>query len=123
MEMDSDIIIEIRELSDKIESLRRFMLDAPYMNDIEEKMDLELRLKKAVMENDALLFLVAAKDNRIAKLVAENYADLIEAHYDGRTSIYTETEVTYEDGRKGAIKATLSIADANVAPEQRMAAE
>ena len=58
MEMDSDIIIEIRELSDKRESLRRFMLDAPYMKDIEDKMDLELRLKKAVMENDALLFRV-----------------------------------------------------------------
>ena len=72
MEMDSDIIIEIRELSDKMETLRRFMLDAPYMKDIEEKMDLELRLKKAVMENDALLFRVEAMDNRIAKLVAEN---------------------------------------------------
>ncbi|MBW0158547.1 long-chain fatty acid--CoA ligase [Sedimentimonas flavescens] len=56
-------------------------------------------------------------------IVAEKFADLIEALYDGRTSIYTETEVTYEDGRKGAIKATLNIADAEVAPEQRMAAE
>ncbi|MCE5973333.1 long-chain fatty acid--CoA ligase [Sinirhodobacter sp. WL0062] len=56
-------------------------------------------------------------------IVAEKFADLIEALYDGRTSVYTETEVTYEDGRKGAIKATLSIADADVAPEQRMAAE
>lgn len=81
MEMDSDIIIEIRELSDKMESLRRFMLDAPYMKDIEEKMDLELRLKKAVMENDALLFRVEAKDNRIAKLVAEN-AEITKRYHD-----------------------------------------
>ncbi|AOZ68272.1 long-chain fatty acid--CoA ligase [Rhodobacter xanthinilyticus] len=56
-------------------------------------------------------------------IVAEKYADLIEALYDGRDSIYTETEVTYEDGRKGAIKATLRLADASVAPEQRIAAE
>nr|WP_235816318.1 long-chain fatty acid--CoA ligase [Phaeovulum vinaykumarii] len=56
-------------------------------------------------------------------IIAEKYADLIAALYDGRDSIYTETEVTYEDGRKGAIKATLRIADAVVAPEGRMAAE
>ena len=42
-------------------------------------------------------------------IVAEKYADLIDALYDGRDSIYTETEVTYEDGRKGKIKATLTI--------------
>ena len=65
MEMDSDIIIEIRELSDKIDSLRRFMLD----------------LNKAVMENDALLFLVEDRDNRIAKLVAEN-AELTKRYND-----------------------------------------
>ena len=35
----------------------------------------------------------------------------------------TLMEVTYEDGRKGSIKATLSIRDAKVSPEQRMAAE
>jgi hypothetical protein len=32
----------------------------------------------------------------------------------GRSSVYTETEVTYEDGRKGAIKATLRIEDAGL---------
>ena len=81
MEMDSDIIIEIQELSDKIDSLRRFMLDARYTKDTEEEMDLALRLKKAVMENDALLFRVEARDNRIAKLVAEN-AELTKMYHD-----------------------------------------
>ncbi|MBD3787094.1 MAG: long-chain fatty acid--CoA ligase [Sphingomonadales bacterium] len=57
-------------------------------------------------------------------IVAEKYADLIAALYDGRDSIYTETEVSYEDGRKGAIKATLTLADATVVgTEHRMAAE
>jgi len=62
-------------------------------------------------------------------VIAEKYADLIAALYDGRTSIYTETEVTYEDGRKGRLKATLRIEDARVfptatpTPAQRMAAE
>ncbi|RWR46786.1 long-chain fatty acid--CoA ligase [Sinirhodobacter ferrireducens] len=54
-------------------------------------------------------------------IVAEKYADLIDALYDGRDSVYTETEVTYEDGRKGAIKATLTLADATVAPGVQLA--
>jgi long-chain acyl-CoA synthetase len=57
-------------------------------------------------------------------IIAEKFADLIDALYDGRDSIYTETEVTYEDGRKGKITATLVIRDAAVvASDQRMAAE
>ncbi|WP_145103796.1 long-chain fatty acid--CoA ligase [Cereibacter sediminicola] len=59
------------------------------------------------------------------KIIEEKYHDLIAALYDGRTSIYTETEVTYEDGRKGAIRATLRIEEAatHPGPAQRMAAE
>jgi long-chain acyl-CoA synthetase len=57
-------------------------------------------------------------------IIAEKYADLIEALYGGKDSVYTETEVTYEDGRKGRIKATLEIRDAAVVSrERRMAAE
>ncbi|MDM7255935.1 MAG: long-chain fatty acid--CoA ligase [Paracoccus sp. (in: a-proteobacteria)] len=58
-------------------------------------------------------------------VIAEKYADLIAALYDGRDSIYTETEVTYEDGRKGAIRATLKLEDAKVFPtaSQKVAAE
>ncbi len=46
--------------------------------------------------------------------VADRYAPLIEALYDGSTERYVETEVTYEDGRKGRIKANVRIADAPV---------
>ena len=46
------------------------------------------------------------------KIIADKFEDLINALYDGSTSIYTETEVTYEDGRKGQISATLQIKDA-----------
>ena len=58
-------------------------------------------------------------------VIAEKYADLIAALYDGRKSVYTETEVTYEDGRKGKLKATLRIEDVRTTPTpaQRMAAE
>jgi len=56
-------------------------------------------------------------------VVAEKFKDLVVALDDGSSTIYTETEVTYEDGRKGKIKATLDIRDAKVVPTQKMAAE
>ncbi len=48
------------------------------------------------------------------RIIEEKFADLIDALYSGQDSIYTETEVTYEDGRKGKITATLVIRDANI---------
>jgi long-chain acyl-CoA synthetase len=57
-------------------------------------------------------------------VINDKFGDLVNALYDGSESIYTETEVTYEDGRKGKITATLEIRDAAVQPvQQRMAAE
>jgi len=50
------------------------------------------------------------------RIIEEKYADLIAALYDGSKEIFTETEVTYEDGRKGTISATLEIRDARVEP-------
>ncbi len=58
------------------------------------------------------------------RFVEEKFADLLEALYGGKDRVYTETEVTYEDGRKGKITATLEIRDAAVAADAgRMAAE
>ena len=60
------------------------------------------------------------------RIVEEKFADLIDALYSGKTEQYTETEVTYEDGRKGSIKATLEIRDAKVvdaAGQAQVAAE
>ena len=44
--------------------------------------------------------------------VADRYAGLIEALYDGSTEKFMDTEVTFEDGRKGRIRATVKIMDA-----------
>ncbi|MEM8658915.1 MAG: long-chain fatty acid--CoA ligase, partial [Pseudomonadota bacterium] len=49
------------------------------------------------------------------RIIEGTYADLINALYDGSDSVSTTTEVTYEDGRKGSISATLEIRDAQVA--------
>lgn len=56
-------------------------------------------------------------------VVAEKFDDLVVALDDGSETIYTETEVTYEDGRKGKITATLDIRDAKIAPTQMVAAQ
>ena len=59
------------------------------------------------------------------RIIEEKYADIIAALYDGSDKISTRTEVTYEDGRKGAISATLKVCEAAVAPvaAKPMAAE
>jgi len=49
-------------------------------------------------------------------VIAEKFEDLLGGLYDGSKEIFTTTEVTYEDGRKGAISATLAIRDAKVVP-------
>ncbi|GHC21180.1 long-chain-fatty-acid--CoA ligase [Gemmobacter nanjingensis] len=55
-------------------------------------------------------------------IIEQKYADLIAGLYDGADSVYTETEVTYEDGRKGAIRATVRMMDAATVAGQRRAA-
>lgn len=58
------------------------------------------------------------------RIIEEKYGDIIAALYDGSDEVSTTTEVTYEDGRKGAISATLEIRAAKVnTVVQKMAAE
>ena len=64
------------------------------------------------------------------RIIEEKFHDLIDALYGGKSEQYTETEVTYEDGRKGKITATLKIRDAATvpvtsvkSPEDQVAAE
>ncbi len=58
------------------------------------------------------------------RIIEEKYADIINALYDGSAQVSTTTEVTYEDGRKGSISATLDIRAAQVsAAQHRVAAE
>ena len=57
------------------------------------------------------------------RIIDDKYNDLIDALYADVTEVYTETEVTYEDGRKGSINATLQIHDAQVFEPTAVAAE
>ncbi len=44
--------------------------------------------------------------------VAEKYESLVEALYSDQDRVYVETEMTFEDGRKGTIKADLQVIEA-----------
>ncbi|MFK5996740.1 MAG: AMP-binding protein [Rhodobacterales bacterium] len=55
-------------------------------------------------------------------IIADKYADLLDALYDGSDSVFTKTEVTYEDGRKGSISATLEIRDVKIYERKKVAA-
>jgi long-chain acyl-CoA synthetase len=43
--------------------------------------------------------------------VAEKYDDLVTALFKGDNEVSTKTEVTYEDGKKGYLEATLNLVD------------
>ena len=45
------------------------------------------------------------------RVIEDKYSDLVSALYNGSKEIATTSEVTYEDGRKGSISATLNIRD------------
>ena len=57
------------------------------------------------------------------RVIEDKFKELIDALYDGRDEIFTKTEVTYEDGSKGAISATLQIADAVIAKADKHTGE
>jgi long-chain acyl-CoA synthetase len=46
--------------------------------------------------------------------IAEKYAPIIDALYGGKSEVFVETQVKFEDGRAGSISATLKVADAKV---------
>ena len=48
--------------------------------------------------------------------IAERYAPLVQALYDGSTEADISTEVTFEDGRKGVISARIAIRDVPTVP-------
>ncbi|MCK6411196.1 MAG: AMP-binding protein [Azonexus sp.] len=54
--------------------------------------------------------------------VAEKYKVLIDALYEGKTNQFIETEVKFEDGRRGKVSADLKIVDAKTFPIAKKAA-
>ena len=50
------------------------------------------------------------------RIIFDKYLPLIEALYDGSTTAHIETELTFEDGRRGLLKADIAVADAAIVP-------
>src|SRR5437762_10479019 len=92
-----------------------------------EKVNAELANEGSLSDSQVRRFLILHKEldpdddelTRTRKVrrgfVAEKYAVLIDALYSGKDSQYIETQMKFEDGRTGIVKADLKIADATVA--------
>ena len=63
------------------------------------------------------------RTNKVRRgFIAEKYAVLVDALYQGLSQQYIETAVKFEDGRSGSVSATLTLSDAQVfAPMERAA--
>lgn len=57
------------------------------------------------------------------RFIAERFAPLIEALYNGVDEQYIETDMTFEDGRKGSIRATVKLMDAKIHPAAQVVPE
>jgi long-chain acyl-CoA synthetase len=99
-----------------------------------EQINAELAADPMVADSQVQRFLVLHKEldpdddelTRTRKVrrgfIAEKYAALVEALYGGRDSCFVETEVKFEDGRKGRISADVLIRTAKVFPAREAAA-
>ena len=58
-----------------------------------------------------VVIVVVLRDRLVRGFVADRYAALLTAFYNGATEADISTEVTFEDGRKGKIAARLKIQD------------
>jgi long-chain acyl-CoA synthetase len=52
------------------------------------------------------------------RFIAEKYASLVEALYQGKSSVHVQAKVRYEDGRTGTFSADLKIRDAKTFPPE-----
>lgn len=107
-------------IQEHVEEVNRSLADDPRLYDCQIKRFLVLH--KELDADDGEMTRTRKVRRRI---IEEKYAPLLTALYDGSDSVFISTEVTYEDGRKGKIEATLEIRDAAVvAPSaQKVAAE
>lgn len=55
------------------------------------------------------------------RIIAERYGVLIDALYSGVTDVHIESDMTFEDGRKGSLKADIKVRDSEAFPALRAA--
>ena len=91
-----------------------------------EKVNADLSVDTLLAGSQVSRFLVLHKEldaddgeltrtNKVRRgYIAEKYAVLVEALYEGRAQQYIETAVKFEDGRSGSVSATLKLSDARL---------
>jgi long-chain acyl-CoA synthetase len=99
-----------------------------------EKVNADLAADKMLAGSQISRFLILHKEldaddgelTRTRKVkrgfISQRYQVLVDALYAGKPSQYIETEVSFEDGRKGMVSAELKIVDVKVFPAMRKAA-
>ncbi len=99
-----------------------------------EKVNADLAADKMLAGSQVSRFLILHKEldaddgelTRTRKVkrghISQRYQVLVDAMYAGKASQYVETEVGFEDGRKGTVSADLKIVDVNIFPVVRQAA-
>ena len=92
--------------------------------DCVEKVNADLAADKLLAGSQISRFLVLHKEldaddgeltrtNKVRRgYIAEKYAALVNALYEGKTTQFIETAVKFEDGRSGSVSATLALMDA-----------
>jgi long-chain acyl-CoA synthetase len=104
------------------------------IRDCVEKVNADLATDERLAGSQIHRFLVLHKEldaddgeltrtNKVRRgFVADKYALLMDALYGGKTEQFIETQVTFEDGRKGSISANLKIIDTRTYPNVKAAA-
>jgi long-chain acyl-CoA synthetase len=99
-----------------------------------EKVNADLAADERLAGSQISRFLVLHKEldaddgeltrtNKVRRgFIADKYRPLVDALYGGRTEQSIETQVKFEDGRTGVVRATLRIVDAKLFPPVRAAA-
>jgi long-chain acyl-CoA synthetase len=93
-----------------------------------EKVNVDLAAEPEIAASQIHRFLILHKQleaddgeltrtSKVRRLhVAEKYAALVDALYEGRQVVHVEAQVRYEDGRTGTISADLKVRDAKTFP-------
>ncbi|WP_427913853.1 AMP-dependent synthetase/ligase [Ramlibacter sp. MMS24-I3-19] len=104
------------------------------VKDCVEKVNADLAADEKLAGSQVNRFLILHKEldaddgeltrtNKVRRgFIGDKYRVLVEALYDGRPEQFIETQVKFEDGRTGVVRATLRIEDARTFPPVKAAA-
>lgn len=104
-------------VEDCVNQVNKDLADDPMMSS--SQINRFLILHKELEADDGEL----TRTNKVRRgFIAERYKPLIDAFYNGTTEQHIDTEVTFEDGRKGSVSGDIKIRDAKIFEARKEAA-